>query len=295
MRHDESGLDAGTGAFRVDWAIHPCDVWISEFSTSVRLLEEQKDNAGPDGDFHGVSLVRFRGDDNAYQVAIVQWAAGHEGTLGRITSLDESQRVKFVMAVGANRRPRDFDDLEIIWRSTGVKMDKAQWKRNQNQSRLPDHMLRVLSMWSMAVTGGVYAVDGADDQPEPCFVCQEVQSRTVPVAIATRCCNCLLMSHTQCCEKYVTNAVKERQHRAVQHHDGEEIPALLPDDFTWPRTFTLTEPTRRFCWVNEMVLVAAFKSRLCVYVFSFFCFIFICLFFFLLALSAVCLCILWAG
>eukprot|EP00435_Cladocopium_sp_Y103_P059764 s125_g21.t1 len=143
----------------VDLRAQTFEEWVSQCSEGFRLLMLQKDHSGFDGEFNGVSIASFQPPDppnegRLRRVEIVQWQwSGHSVTTrGRVASVDKENRLKSIMAVGANKDPIDFSlrDLEIIWRDTGVKIVKAKWKVNQNQNVMPDHLMRVLAMFREA-------------------------------------------------------------------------------------------------------------------------------------------------
>ena len=251
----------------VDKRTSPYEIWVGRWSEALRLLLLQRDHCGPDGDFNGVSLVSYQQNPSAgspcqRRVEIINWQNKSKSVqpsceTGRVISMDADNRLKVPVNVGAFKDPIDFRSRHpnIIWRDTGVKVVKAQWKRDQQQSTMPKHMLTVLDMFREA--------EGDSRQPtnDPCIVCNEVDSKQLPIRKAVRCCLCMLSSHQHCVAS-LQGMLKEALKSAVQVKarpagaDNQSLssssssfgpqpsllPLKLPESFRLPDCFA---PTRR--------------------------------------------------
>ena len=156
------------------------------------------EHEGPDGDFSGVSLVElgFPGED-VRRVEFFQWT--EPPSAGRIATLDQANRIKAIVPVGSRRLPLQLNDLSafIIWRDTGVKHVKAQWKKDQQQSQMPQYLLRLKDMWTTANDPSFNSLAFADHHPV-CFLCGLENTNQFPVQPAKPCCLCLMASHVAC-------------------------------------------------------------------------------------------------
>lgn len=249
-RHDDNSfLDTELEQEQGESQLHPYEEWVRQISESLRLLELQKDHSGIDGDFDGVSIVCFdRRDhhptDNVgfRSVEIVQWAGKEMGVEGRIVKMDAENRLKCVVAVGASKVPIPFSSLnqEILWRDTGVKPVKAQWKRDQSRDRMPDHLVRLLAMFRTAEGGDDCGSAPANAASKPCHICNKVDRNQLPLTPPVRCCLCLLTFHQQCA-KDLSEALKDKSGACASSEVGvsalSTLPCRLPSEFSWPRSF----------------------------------------------------------
>ena len=131
--------------------MRPYEEWIQRCSEGLDILTDQREHAGPDGDFDGVSIVSYRPEgSSARNVEFMQWIA--PGVSGRVATLDEQRHVKAIVPVGPRRLPIPFAELDgtIICRDKKARHVKAQWKKNQDQSKMPDQLLRLLDMFRLA-------------------------------------------------------------------------------------------------------------------------------------------------
>lgn len=141
---------------QLDERTDPYERWVQHCSQGLHTLISQREHSGPNGDFNGVSILSYQDcqNPNKRRVEIIQWADKELslGTKGRVASLDSDNKVKAIVAVGAKRYPIDFQKLNpmIIWRDTGVRAVRAQWKKDQQQSTMKPHLLRVLDMFREA-------------------------------------------------------------------------------------------------------------------------------------------------
>ena len=241
--HDPSWTNTGH-------RIHPAEEWATACSSGLRVLLQQRENGGPGtkhaSEYDGVSLVSWTDQEGVAQVEFISWATKGQGTSGRVAALDtETNRIKAIVPTRHMRLPITFDDKtsEIVWRSTGVKHVKAHWKHNQNQSRVPDHLLRLRSMWRAATCGAriQYGV-------QRCFVCAQIQAPCLPNGPARRCSLCLLDCHEGCIVS-VTDQLKSVRLpvtiSAEPDDDGQQhaclsasyLPCGFPHDFVLPRAF----------------------------------------------------------
>lgn len=239
---------AGVEVEDVDQRACSYDCWLDQCSQSLRILVEQQEHVGPDGDFRGVSLVSFvrevadDNNDNAdmglgtRRVEIIHWTGNVPGITGRVVRMDDQNRLKVPVPVGENRVPIAFggNSASIIWRDTGVKVVKAQWKKNQNQSTMPDHLLRLLDMFREAEG------DSRATSPTKCFVCGDIDSKYLPIKQATRCCLCLMSSHEKCIDN-----IKQQLQLAIDSETSSlessgavgVLPIRVVPNFTMPSCF----------------------------------------------------------
>ena len=228
--------------------VHPYEDWLEGFSAGLALLLEQRDHAGPNGDFDGVSIISYKPERcDSRAVALVQWT--EEGVQGRIASVDDERRVKAIVPVGTRRVPLDFAsmDLSIIYGDTGARHVKAKWKHHQAQSQLSEHLRRLFRMFSLA--------EGASDNelsecgnPLQCFICNSVQAKQLPLEPARCCPLCLLCSHDRC----TSDVVEVLQHQGRSSVQGSDqagqrcqpqlfgLPLCPPVAFSWPSAFQTT-------------------------------------------------------
>ena len=203
-----SGASAGKHA-----ALHPADEWSSACSVSVRLLREQSHNSGgEDGhDWDGVSLVSWMSSGQRH-TDFITWAK--PGYTGRVTSVDAAHQIKAVVPVGKHRTALQLRDMnmQILWRNTGVRHVRANWKRNQGQATVPDKLLRLQEMWQLAGKSCFHAdpsmsssaaasqtpSKNADDFQLTCYICNKIYPMQLPYTPAQRCCFCLLDAHESC-------------------------------------------------------------------------------------------------
>ena len=239
--------------------MHPYEEWVEQCSAGISILLEQREHAGPNGNFDGVSIVSFKPANQASRVVeLVQWS--QEGVKGRVTTLDEEKRVKAIVPVGHRRLPIDFSDMtvasNIIYRDTGARSVKAKWKVNQAQSLMPDRLLSLLDMFRLA-EGSVSSETAADGGSLRCFICNSAQPRQLPLEPALRCSLCLLSSHKQCAPEIVQVLERAKQRRqgyvmqsasptlasdmGSQSLQSLQLPLCAPADFIWPDAFRTTE------------------------------------------------------
>ena len=151
-------------------------------------------------------------------------------------------RLKSIVHVGGARTPIDFtsNQSQIIWRDTGAKIVKAQWKRDQHQSTVPLHILKVLDLYREA--------EGDSRQSQsPCFVCSRVETRQAPIRKAVRCALCLLSSHSSCLEEQM-RLLKESHGSSQKREQHHILPLKPPTNFVIPRCFV-----SRCEWVGTCV------------------------------------------
>lgn len=202
--------ESTTNVLDVDVRSDAYDEWVSQCSEGIRLLKLQQDHSGHAGGFNGVSIVAFDTlVSRLRKVEIIHWKwDGYTaGVRGRVAHLDYENRLKTILAVGTNKEPIDFSaperNTDIVWRDTGVKMVKAQWKVRQNQNVMPDHLMRILEMFREAE--GHSANDVSDDSDGTnthatalkCNICQK-QDQNDQMQLPVKCCLCMLSSHAQC-------------------------------------------------------------------------------------------------
>eukprot|EP00435_Cladocopium_sp_Y103_P047688 s1306_g14.t1 len=219
--------------------LHPYEDWVAAASASVSLLREQQQQAGlGDSDFNGVSLVAFQDAAGFWKIEFFQWK--EEGVSGRVSSLGADNRLKSIVAVGSRREPIVLSQAsgQILWRKTCIKVVRSQWKRDQGQSLVPDHLLRLRRMVQVAC--------GLDSQVQPCFICKKTYSPTLPVEESRPCCLCMLASHQKCCDEIVrvfeiltTRSSRLKRAKLSSQDDDEAIshltlPGPFPNDFSWP-------------------------------------------------------------
>ena len=200
--------------------IHPGEEWACAHEKGVQLLLSQTEHTGTheSGFSSSVSLVSFKdvGDSSRRNVAWVQWTA--PGVTGRVAELDSSNCLKAIVPVRENRKPIDFRclDMTILWQDTGVRNVKAQWKRNQEQNRMPEHLIRLKDMWSLAEDSNKRLYD-AEGGHWGCFICTAIASPQLPEQQAMRCSLCLLPSH-KCCMHSLMLSIDRRVCFAIVHH-----------------------------------------------------------------------------
>lgn len=178
-------------------------------------------------------------------VEFVQWTGKVEGTHGRVACLDDENRLKSIMAVGANKDPIDFRDREVdvIWRDTGVKIVKAVWKINQKQNLMPDYLLRMRDMFREA-EGRSEASQGA-----VCYICQQVDRTQLPLTPASRCCLCLLTSHPACETNLVDRLSSQLSSGQLNSSTAAStLPSSAPVGFVWPTLFQPQSRSTRHRW-----------------------------------------------
>ena len=194
--------------------LHPADEWSSACSVSVRLLREQLlHSGGEDGhDWDGVSLVSWISSGQRH-TDFITWAK--QGHTGRVTSVDlESRQIKAVVPVGKYKTALPLRDMnmQILWRNTGVRHVRANWKRNQGQATVPDKLLRLREMWQLAAKSGSDVNTGVSSSAAPsqlpkkdaedfqltCYICNKIYPVQLPYTPARRCCFCLLDAHESC-------------------------------------------------------------------------------------------------
>ena len=151
--------------------------------------------------------------------------------------------MKPIVCVGAKRLPLRFTadmSLHIIWRDTGGRHIKAQWKRNQHQSRMPYNVVRLHSMWQIVEHVPLQRPD------DTCFLCNKTHTNQVPVQKAFRCCVCLLATHVVCASemsKEISDHVASEESSSLHGGlDSSLVPSVsesavelrqkLPDKFT---------------------------------------------------------------
>ena len=186
------------------------ELWAQHCSEGIQLLESQANHEGPDphGDYRGVSIVSFQdprlgGSASAHRyVELFQWTG--KGLQGRVSKMDENNRLKIIVAVGAQKVPIDLASTEhrILWRDTGVRAVRAKWKRDQQQNLVPDYLIRLMRMFRLAEA----SEDASENESvsKRCFICQEVQSNQLPIRNAVCCPLCLLFYHEPCAKQIQT-------------------------------------------------------------------------------------------
>ena len=241
-------------------SLHPYEVWWTEVSCGISLFEQQKHQAGPeDGDYNSASLVAFQ-SEGKWKIEFFQWK--EPGISGRVSSMGEDKRLKSIVAVGSRRLPIQLSETNghILWRNTGARVVKSQWKRNQEQSLVPDSLRRFCHMAKLAC--GLDIADAADaarssSDSDICFLCNKASSSTLPVEKARRCCLCMLASHRKCCDEVVrclgelvsrrspcqpptSNPKRARRTNADLLSGSDDplqfltVPSVFPTDFRWP-------------------------------------------------------------
>lgn len=268
------------GAVNVDVRSDAYGEWVSQCSEGIRLLTLQQAHMGDDGGFNGVSIVAFDTlISRLRKVEIIHWKwDGYTaGVRGRVAHLDNENRLKAILAVGANKEPIDFSaqerNTDIIWRDTEVKMVKAKWKVQQNQNVMPDHLMRILEMFREA-EGHISdeVPDGSTDinthaTALKCYICQQPDQND-PMQLPVKCCLCMLSSHAQCdidLQSALSSYLDKEKEKAEIKGQGSSssgsnpsgsnpssttnddsdllasgasiCPIRLPDGFEWPRSF----------------------------------------------------------
>lgn len=192
-------------------SLHPGHDWSCAHEKGIQLLMTQKLHEGTEiqGYSGGVSLLSFKQSNSQSRERTVGWVNwGQPGETGRLTDLDSSNNLKVVVPVGDKRRPIDFRkdvvDMKMIWQDTGVKVVRAQWKRNQNQNKMPDHLIDLKEMWTLAENPWMRNQD-SEGNPWNCFICTSSASPQLPEHPALKCALCLLPSHTCCMESVVSS------------------------------------------------------------------------------------------
>lgn len=150
-----------------------------------------------------MSLVSFQRDDHQFRsVEYLQWAV--EGESGRVAELDDIDRIKPIVCVGSKRVPLKLTemDVRILWRDTGAKHIKANWKKNQQQSQMPGHLVRLRQMWRLVEQSNLNNHHQDNDGDEPCFICNATHTNHFPVETAKQCCLCLLSTHVACAKRF---------------------------------------------------------------------------------------------
>ena len=204
---------------------HPGEEWATSCEKGIQLLAQQRCHEGMLNDYDGVSLVSWnQADGVGKHVEFIQWTV--PGKKGRIADVDSSNGcLKPIVPVGAKKTPIMFDaagaETVIVWQDTGIKPVKARWKVNQHQGKMPDHIMQLKSMWTLAV-GDLRE----QDSELTCFICGGIQSPQLPLEQAQRCSLCLLVSH-QCCMQMIASRLQDEDVNASTVSNLFSLPPTL--------------------------------------------------------------------
>lgn len=95
------------------------------------------------------------------EARFIHWQSS--GKTGRPISLDDSNRVKALVCVGALREPLNLSDSQIIHPDVGISMLRARGYRYQERPQMPPAMLRLQMMCDVALQSQNQGDDGNDD------------------------------------------------------------------------------------------------------------------------------------
>eukprot|EP00434_Breviolum_minutum_P011912 symbB.v1.2.010508.t1/scaffold690.1/size332707/6 len=158
------------------------------------------------------------------------------GELGRPASLDNSDRVKCIVATGRLKELRNYTTAKILHPAIGVRMERTRGYAGQSRPQVPPHVMRLFAIWKEALarrhdfgnTCDVAAYTAAVCTDCPCFVCGSTASFlsgpggeggvAEPQSdrdVVKSCPLCLLWSHSRCNESVA-------QHGVDQHFNQDE-------------------------------------------------------------------------
>ena len=177
---------------------YPCWEEAASYGISVLVDRAQACATREVGELGQLSMVACVAEGEGSAVVLVSWASASQRR-GRIASLDNENRVKWTMPVGANREPLDFSSSQIVHPAIGVRMVRLRGPKGALRPHLSADMTRLLAMWRTAQSSRDQELLEASALSAMCAdACKYCDLRSGAV---TTCAICLLPWHRACSEK----------------------------------------------------------------------------------------------
>lgn len=127
-------------------------------------------------------------DESESEARFVHWQA--PGSFGRPVQLDENDRVKALVCVGALQKPMDLAASYVIQPDVGVSMQRVRGYRKQERPQMTANMLRLQSMCNRALQAQCDGGSGTDAQGS-----QRVDLSDIPASSSCGGPSCALCGH----------------------------------------------------------------------------------------------------